>query len=240
MQEFEAPAILLLANGIYTYECITDVFRGDPKVVDADFPEYNREEPRSRIQASCHELSMSFSLRLEELGDQFDAINKFPDWLKKNIVTTVDVSACEGQEDSKRRKRDAVDDLSRCDGSCSQVWECSNNPTPCKTSQILERCFNPQLANHALDPCPEFQRCLAFPVVLSETCNDYVWCMQPENFNEPDCRLVVSCFQNGTRAGVCYEVFQCMEDQIQPKCLFYTTEGTHGHLEIISKINQMI
>ena len=29
----------------------------------------------------------------------------------RTIITTIDVSACEGQEDSKQRKRDAVDDF---------------------------------------------------------------------------------------------------------------------------------
>ena len=121
---------------------------------------------------------MKFAVTLGDLGAQSEILNDLPDWLKKNIITTVDVSSCEGLS-AERNNRDAADDLSRCDGQCSQVWECANDPLPCKTSQILERCLNPQLPNHLLDPCPDFQECLSFPVVLTETCYDYVWCMQP-------------------------------------------------------------
>ena len=48
---------------------------------------------------------------------------------------------------------------------------------------------------------------------------------QPENFNEVACQNVVSCVRNGTRSEVCYDIFQCMEDQVQPKCQMFTTEG---------------
>ena len=126
VESYEAPAILFLANGLYTFECITSHFRFDPRPDNSDFDFENRdpEDPRLRIQESCRENSTQYSVTLADLTEFEDIISSFPDWLQKNLVTTTDDSACQaGDEEAdakkkrlKRRRRDHTDDLNRCDG----------------------------------------------------------------------------------------------------------------------------
>merc|ERR1712226_5242 len=63
VDKYDAPAILFLANGLYTYECITSDFRFDPRTTDADFDAgRDPEDPRLRIQDSCYENYTEYSI----------------------------------------------------------------------------------------------------------------------------------------------------------------------------------
>ena len=96
VSSYTAPGILFLANGVYTYECITNEFRFDPRPVtdDFDFEGRDLEDPRLRIQDSCVENSTEYAISLADLSKYGDVIEEFPAWLKKNLISTTDLSAC--------------------------------------------------------------------------------------------------------------------------------------------------
>ena len=108
---YDPPAILFLANGAYTYECLNSTFRVDPKSEESDFPNFDPEDKGSRIQESCNETALSFSISLDQIGEYEEVLNKMPDWLQKNLITTVTgTGVC---DTLKRAKKDASDDLER-------------------------------------------------------------------------------------------------------------------------------
>ena len=103
VDSYTSPGILFLANGVYTYECITNEFRFDPRPVDSDFDFEGKdpEDPRLRIQDSCVENSTEFAISLSDLSNYAHIIEEFPDWLQKNLVSTTDLSACNSGGDSR-------------------------------------------------------------------------------------------------------------------------------------------
>ena len=113
--------------------------------------------------------------------------------------------------------------LNRCDGECSLFWGCSNDPLTCEIQQIFEQCFNPFNSGYRLPPCPVFRACVGGPVVLPAACTRTIECLKEELILEPECVEVHECFLNSSKMGECYDTFQCLEDQVEPKCEYITT-----------------
>ncbi|XP_075264904.1 uncharacterized protein LOC142357077 [Convolutriloba macropyga] len=229
VSQYDAPALIFLSNGVFTYSCIASAFRVDPQPTLSDFDNHNIENVRSQIQDVCNETSISYQLTLGDLNEFGDVISEFPDWLVKNIVTTIPGSAqcLSGNSDDKKRqrsKRDSADDLDKCDGGCHEIWECSNDPQTCENSHLFEQCFNPQSPLKDHEPCLTTKECVSGPPVLKQSCSEYLKCLHEDYVMERECEIARDCFLVGQKeTGYCYEFFQCMEDQIEPKCLDLTT-----------------
>ncbi|XP_075253659.1 uncharacterized protein LOC142345480 [Convolutriloba macropyga] len=232
VQQYDAPAIMFLANGVYTYECITSHFRFDPRTTyqDFDFEGRDPEDPRLRIQDSCHENFTDYSITLAEFSTYETIIREFPDWLQKNLVTTADDSGCRSEEEEeegarRRVRRDHTDDLNRCDGDCKKIWECANEPSICVEDQTFDICFT---STHLLvnqEPCITHRKCIGSKAKLPAVCGQWIDCMHPNTIDEVECLPVWDCFYSGERefGTLCYEIFQCLEDQVQDQCQILTT-----------------
>ncbi len=204
VSQYEAPAIMFLANGLYTFECITSHFRFDPRPADTDFDTEGRdlEDPRLRIQDSCHENATEYSITLADISNYEDVIQGFPDWLKKNLVSTTDISLCELSE--KRKRRDHTDDLLRCDGDCGTIWHCANNPQPCVEDGTFDICFTKTHMLSDQEPCTTHRECIGREAVFPAQCGTWIGCMDPDTIDEVECLPVWDCFYTGQAPSALY------------------------------------
>ncbi|XP_075240668.1 uncharacterized protein LOC142336057 isoform X2 [Convolutriloba macropyga] len=88
------------------YECLFSQFRHEAKSTD--------EDPQTTygtvdfiphlIDPKCEAISIEYTITLEEVNQYKDVLDQLPEWLQKNIVTTIDTSDCSGS-DRRRAKR---------------------------------------------------------------------------------------------------------------------------------------
>ena len=221
MPRYDSPAIIILGNGIKTFECLASDFRLDPDAQDSDFPNFNPEDPRSKISPDCEEESLDFAISLDEMGAHSEVLENYPDWLLKNLVTTVDQSDCKPETSRKRQKRDAFDDKSACGGPCEVLWNCANHPnsTLCEEPEIFANCFDRENPFAFKEPCITVHSCINGPIKLPESCGTYVKCMSIDFHMDPTCIDVLTCFKDLSKSTqLCYNIYQCLEDQIEHKC----------------------
>ena len=199
---YPPPGLLFLANGMYTYSCINSAFRLDPRPVEEDKnPNLEPEDRRLRIQDFCSEHSIDFDFSLEDLTDNQDAVDDLPNWLKKNLVSTLDLSDCSGGIfqgfGTVRKKRDYTDDRYQCDGPCSKIWKCANDPTICVQDRTFDICFSQTHFLATQEPCVSYRQCLGGPIKHENLCTGWIQCLHPDSLRTDPCITVYGCLKLG-------------------------------------------